>query len=159
MVKRSKRSKKKDMSKWYHRFMDAITVVSSWSKDKSTKVAAVIVDDKQRLVSWGFNGFPRGVNDDIEARHERPAKYLWTEHAERNSIYAAAARGIALEGLTMCTNFFPCADCSRSVIQVGLKEIVCERPKNTERDQRWAESFKVSRQMLKEAGVKITYVP
>jgi dCMP deaminase len=58
--------------KWDKRFMELAKQVSTWSKDKSTGVGAVIVNDKKKVLSLGFNGFPRGVDDDVESRHERP---------------------------------------------------------------------------------------
>jgi dCMP deaminase len=61
----------------------------------------------------GDNGFPRGADDDLEARHARPAKHKWTEHAERNAIFAAARAGIPIDGCTMYLPWFPCMDCAR----------------------------------------------
>ena len=78
---------------WKTRWMDLTIFISQWSKDRSRKCGAIIVDDRNVLISIGWNGFPRGINDDIDARHARPAKYQWTEHAERNAIYNAAAAG------------------------------------------------------------------
>ena len=74
---------------WDQYFFDIVNVVKEKSKDRSTKVGAIIVGPDQGVRSTGFNGFPRGVNDNVDARHERPAKYLYTEHAERNAIYNA----------------------------------------------------------------------
>jgi dCMP deaminase len=83
------------MAEWNERWMSLAMMVASWSKDRSRGTGAVIVDGRNVLVSLGWNGFPRGVNDDVDARHERPAKYRWTEYAERNAIYNAAANGAA----------------------------------------------------------------
>ena len=146
------------MTKWETKFFGLVDEVATWSKDRSTKVASVIVDDDNDIVSIGFNGFPRKVNDDVEERHERPAKYLYTEHGERNAIYSAARKGVALKGCILYTRWFPCADCARGIIQVGIKEVVCEKPEGSARDQRWAESFVASTAMLEEAGVTITYI-
>jgi dCMP deaminase len=147
------------MTKWQQRFFDVADLVSTWSKDKSTKVASVIVDEEEHdLICVGYNGFPGGVEDDIDERHDRPAKYLWTEHGERNAIYNAAKRGLSLRGYTLYTRWFPCADCMRAIIQSRLKKVVCEKVTGTDRDKRWEESFKVSLQMAKEAGIEIEYV-
>jgi dCMP deaminase len=84
----------------------------------------VIVDSRQSVLSLGWNGFPRRINDNIESRHTRPNKYLWTEHAERNAIYNAASTGNILLGATLYVNGIPCADCARAIIQSGITKII-----------------------------------
>src|ERR1700739_3518019 len=79
---------------WDRRFMVLAASIGSWSKDRSAKTGCVIVGPDRLIRSTGFNGFVRGVDDEVAARHERPAKYSWTEHAERNGIYNAARLGI-----------------------------------------------------------------
>jgi dCMP deaminase len=90
-------------------------------------VGAVIADDDNTVLATGYNGFPRGVDTDEEDRWERPAKYDWVEHAERNAIYNAARKGIKLLGSTMYLPFkaYPCAPCMRAIIQAGIKRLVC----------------------------------
>lgn len=84
-------------------------------------------------------------------------KYLYIEHAERTAIYAAYKhKDIDLTNCTMYMMWFPCADCTRAIIQSGIKAIVCNKPDVT--DVKWGESFKASIAMLNECGVKITYV-
>ena len=78
---------------WDNRFLSMAKLIATWSRDRSTKVGAVIVGPNREVRSVGYNGFPRGVNDAIESRYERPGKYDWTEHAERNAIYNAARYG------------------------------------------------------------------
>ena len=73
------------------RFMN-LAYVAEWSKDRSTKVGCVVIGPDREVRSMGYNGFPRGINDEIERRHARPDKY--TEHAERNAIYNAARVGV-----------------------------------------------------------------
>jgi dCMP deaminase len=141
------------LTKWDHRFLAMTNLVAGWSKDRSTHVGAVIVGRGREVISTGYNGFPRGTNDDVSARHERPAKYLWTEHAERNAIYNAARRGIQTDGATMYLLWFPCADCARAIIQSGIAELVAEQPNLN--DPRWGESFVSSMEMLTEAGVTL----
>lgn len=138
---------------WDLRWLQMVNLISSWSKDRSTKVGSVIIDDRNTLVSMGWNGFPRGIDDTIEARHARPAKYEWTEHAERNAIYNAAATGANVRGCTMYLAWFPCADCARAIIQSGITKVICAEPD-------WNHhkfNFKVSREMLEEAGVTLHY--
>lgn len=143
---------------WFKYFYQLAVLVSTKSKDRSTKVGAIIVGPDNEIISTGFNGFCRGINDDIEARHERPTKYDWTEHAERNTIYNAARR--ILKGTTMHLMYAPCPciDCTRAVIQSGIVEIVM--PRNAQfpgLGSQWEHNFFVSTQMLMEAGVKLTY--
>lgn len=131
------------------------------SKDRSTQVGVVIVGPDWEPRSTGFNGFPRGVDDDVEERHQRPDKYLWTEHAERNAIYNAARIGTPLKGTTMVMNFcpWPCTDCARGVIQAGIKRVIgyknCPFPG---KGDQWEHNLSVAKTMLEEAGVEIQYI-
>ena len=79
---------KRTVPNWDEYFMKMAEHVKTKSKDRSTQVGAVIVGEGHVVLSVGYNGFPRGVNDDIDSRYERPAKYMWTEHAERNAIFS-----------------------------------------------------------------------
>lgn len=137
---------------WHTRWLDMVDLVASWSKDTSTKIGVVIVDDREVLLSVGWNGIPRGVLDNLPERDERPAKYSFYEHGERNAIYNAAAKGISLRGATLYTQFVPCCDCGRAVIQAGIKAVVVRRLFCNER---WEESEKLTIQMFKEAEVQI----
>lgn len=143
-------------SDWNKRFMDVADLVSTWSKDQSRQTAAVIVDNRNCILAVGWNGFPRGINDDVPERHERPAKYKWTEHAERNAIYNAAATGTPTSGATMYMPWYPCADCARAIIQSGIARLFCVEP-NWD-DAVWAEDFRVVKEMLKESSVVIEFV-
>lgn len=141
-------------------FIKIARLVAEKSKDRSTKVGAVIVGPNNNIISTGYNGFPRGV-DDLEAtRHERPAKYRWTEHAERNAVYNAARHGIALEGARMYLNWepCPCSDCARAVIQSGITEVIGPNIPFGGKGTHWGEDAEVSTQMLQEAGVKQTRI-
>lgn len=111
---------------WDELFIRQAMLISEKSKDPSTKVGCVIVGDGNVILSMGFNGFPRQVDEKIKARWERPEKYIWTEHAERNAIFNAAKHGIRLEGARAYLNWepTPCSDCSRALIQAGIKELV-----------------------------------
>jgi len=143
------------MDKWDKRFTDLAIHVSGWSKDRSTKVGCVIVGPHHEVRSLGYNGFPRGVDDDSDERHERPAKYLWTEHAERNAIYNAARCGIALEGCVLYVPWHPCTGCARAIVQSGITEVVVglhTTPAN------WIEECKVAAIILTEGGVKVRYL-
>ncbi len=140
---------------WDKRWMDLAQLVASWSKDKSRRTSAVIVDDRNVLVSIGWNGFPRGLDDDCTERHQRPAKYQWTEHAERNAIYNAAANGFKCLGCRMYLPWYPCADCARAIIQSGISEIICVEPDWN--DPKWATDFETVNVMLDEAGINTRF--
>lgn len=145
------------IDKWDLRFLKQADEVASWSKDTSTKVGCVVVDpDSRAMVSVGYNGLPRGVNDEVPERFERPAKYLWTEHSERNAIYNAARRGTSTEGCTMYMPWFPCADCARAIVQSGISRLVCGTPDFESRPD-WAESWRVALTIMTEGGVRLDY--
>jgi dCMP deaminase len=144
------------MADWNKRYLAVAKLVASWSKDRNRKVGAVIVNVDNRIVATGYNGFPSGINDNIDARHERPAKYLFTEHAERNAMYSAANHGIPLKNCKIILEWYPCADCARGIIQVGITKLVCGRPDFT--DERWGDSFIAAAVMLKEANIEIEYL-
>lgn len=113
------------MNSWDEKYINLCNYIAeNWSKDRSTKVAAVIVNNRKKIVSLGYNGFPIGIDDSVEERHERPEKYLWTEHAERNAIYSAAELGVSVRGCTMYCNYLPCPDCARAIIQSGITEVI-----------------------------------
>lgn len=141
---------------WDQRWLSVAKLVSSWSKDRSRKAGAAIVDDRNVLVSVGWNGFPRGLLDELDARHERPAKYKWTEHAERNAIYNAAANGHAVRGCSMYLAWYPCADCARAIIQSGITELVAIEPDWA--DKIWADDFAVVKEMLTESSVSVRFM-
>jgi dCMP deaminase len=143
------------MANWNLRFVELAKHVASWSKDESVKVGVIIADEDNRVVSIGYNGFPSGCDDSKTERYQRPMKYLYTEHGERNAIYNAARTGAKTFGCTMYLDWFPCADCARGVIQSGLKRLVCGKP-NFE-DERWGDSFKAAFEMLEEAKVEIVF--
>lgn len=147
---------KTKLTKWDKRFIDQAKYVAEWSKDKNTKTGAVIVDDENTELVMGYNGFPRGADDDTDQRrYERPHKYFWTEHAERNAIYKAARLGISLKGTKMYCTYFPCADCSRAIIQAGITTLYTEKPDLNH--HKWGESWIEAIIMLKECGVKIVW--
>lgn len=131
--------------------MDLASLVSSWSKDRNRQVGAVIVDHRNVVVSLGWNGFPRGVDDGIDCRHDRPNKYFWTEHAERNAIYNAASTGHRLMDCRIYTTLFPCAECGRAIIQSGIKEVISQE--TLEGEPRYALSFSITRELFDEAKV------
>lgn len=116
-----------DPDKWDILWLDMAQRISLESKDRSTKVGCVIVSpDRRTFISSGWNGFPRGVDDNVDSRHERPEKHYWVIHAERNAIYNHARNGgPSLMGAVAYLNYFPtpCSNCLGSLQQVGIVEI------------------------------------
>lgn len=148
---------------WQEYFRKIAHQVKLKSKDNITHIGAVIVGSDNQIVSTGYNSFPRGINDDLEHRQQRPEKYYFFEHAERNAIYNAALIGVSTKGTTMyLTCGIPCTDCARGIINAGIRHIVCETETSelnsggTNR-QLWDEHAKRSLEMFNEAGVTVSY--
>lgn len=142
---------------WDVFFTGLAEYVSKKSKDKSTKVGAVLVGKDNEVLSIGYNGFPRGVDDYKEEYHNRPTKYLITSHAEENACCNAARQGIKLLDSTLYLMYepVPCATCTRLIIQCGIKEIVGTMRVFPGFGQQWKEEMKYSSRMLNETGIKI----
>lgn len=138
------------MTDWNKRFLDLCEHVATWSKDPSTKLGSVIVDDKKRVISMGYNGFPRGVLDLNDRYGDRPTKYLFVAHAERNALDNAP---MMVEGCTLYVTLLPCNECAKSIIQRGIKRVITYRP-NREDVFNW----NVTLAMFREAGVEVVYV-
>ncbi len=142
------------MDKWQKRFFDLAALVSTWSKDPSSQVGAVIVDDKKRIISVGFNGLPIGVEDTNERLETRELKYELVVHAEANAILTAQ-RSVA--GCTIYVHpYLPCSRCAGAIIQAGISRVVVEdRPI----PERWLTNFNLAKSILEEAGVKVDIIP
>lgn len=142
-------------------FIEMAMLVAKKSKDRSTKVGCVIVSQDNVVLATGFNGFPRGINDDVEERHERPAKYSWTEHAERNAVFNAARHGVKLLGAKAYLNWspHPCAECTRALIQAGIVEVLGPNIPFVGKGAGTAYHLDYAAVMLAEAGVKQTEIP
>lgn len=139
------------MIKWHRRFLELAAHVATWSKDPSTQVGCVLVDEQRRVVGMGYNGFPRGVGDGPERYDDRPTKYAMVVHAEANAILNAVGE---TRGCVAYVTHHPCATCSGLLIQAGVRAIIThETPPGLA--ERFAESFAHSRTMLKEADIGI----
>lgn len=145
-------------ARWDLHFMEDAHHASRKSKDKSTRCGCVIVNGRHTDLVRGWNGFPRGVNDDVAGRHERPTKYQWTEHAERNAIFNAACEGIALRGCTLYATLMPCCDCARAIIQAGIVRVVTYEPDWADPRSSATFHWDVSMQMFAEAGVSVDFL-
>ena len=128
--------------------------VATLSKDPSTQVGAVIFDPKRRLVSAGYNGFARGVEDAPDRLKDRNTKYRLTIHAETNAIMFATA---PLEGCTLVVTHPCCAQCAALVIQAGISHVMWPHP-TPEFATRWADDLALTHRQFDEAGVTITHI-
>jgi dCMP deaminase len=139
-----------NLSNWDKRFLELAELVSSWSKDPSTKVGSVIVDNQNIIVSVGFNGFPKGIEDNDRLNH-RDSKYQIIVHAENNALMFAKR---PLDGCTIYTYpFMPCPRCAGMIIQSGIKRVVSY--KNTIDRMRWELDFSISRDLFNEANIQL----
>lgn len=135
--------------KWDLRFLDLAKFISTWSKDPSTKVGAVVTDHENRVVSIGYNGFPKNISDDDERLDNRDTKYKIIVHGEMNAILFANK---SLQFCTLYTHpFMPCPRCASMIIQTGIQRVVSY---NSMPD-RWKDEFELSKSLFKEAGVEL----
>ncbi len=141
-----------DTNKWNKRYLDMAYLVASWSKDPSSKIGAVAVSPKGQVLSTGYNGFPRNIEDSYDRLHDRELKYKYIVHAEMNAIYNATYNGVSLDGSTLYVSGLPCCNqCALGIIQVGIKRVVMEGDVTNDR---WAESWALTKQLFEEAGVE-----
>jgi dCMP deaminase len=138
-----------NLLKWDYRFLDLAEFISSWSKDPSTKVGAVITDSDNRIISVGYNGFPKDIHDYQEMLNDRETKYNMIVHGEMNAILFANR---SLLDCTLYTYpFMPCPRCASIIIQSRIKRVVSY--KNS--IDRWEKDLKLSRWLFKQANVEL----
>jgi dCMP deaminase len=143
---------------WTDYFLNIAEQIKLKSKDPSTQIGAIIVGDDNEVISTGYNSFPRGLDDSVPERLERPEKYLWIEHAERNAIYNAARIGVSVKGGSIyITCGLPCIDCARGIINSGIKTVYCKSICTTKNEEMWRENQRKSYEMLTECGVEVIY--
>ena len=128
--------------------------ISRSSPDLSTKTGAVISID-HRAFAAGYNRLAYGAVP-LEERFQRPEKYLWTVHSEIVALGTCARDGLATDGATLYSNWWPCADCTRAIIEAGIVRVVGVKPDTTH--PKYGHEFEVSLQMLKEAGVECCFI-
>ena len=134
---------------------ELIKHVSLFSDDENRKVGCIIINEDNKVVSYGSNTIPLKVNKD-KIRLEKPTKYKWVGHAERNAISKAAKLGVTTNNCIMYCNYFPCSDCAISIIEAGIKKIYTTKPDFNH--EKWGESWEISKTMFDEGGVKIEYI-
>jgi len=123
------------------------------STNPSTQNGAILVDDKGNVILSAVNSFPDGVAETQE-RQNKPLRYKFSVHAERNVLYQTARLGIKTEGLTMICPWAACTDCAQGIIQAGIKRLVVHR-QALDRSTHWKEDIELASIMLREAGVEI----
>lgn len=150
-----------NQEKWDRRYLDVCRTISEWSKDPSSKLGALVVSDRNRIVGTGYNGFPEGVSDSEDRYNNRELKYELVVHAEVNAILSAGdrARNSTLYVYPGWGSPCMCTGCCKVAIQSGVRRVVgLLRPIDSERFKRWEESLKLSQLMCDEAGIEtVTY--
>ena len=143
------------MTKWDRRFMRMAQLVSTFSKDPSTGVGCIIADQRQRIVSTGFNGLPRSVDDTPERLNNRELKLALTLHAEQKAVLFAERD---IHGMTCYTwPLPPCSRCAALLIQAGIARVVAPSP-SSQLAERWGESLELAIMALREAKVTVDII-
>lgn len=144
--------KRKDYISWDEYFMGVARLAGMRSKDPHSQVGSCIVSRNNKILSIGYNGFPRGCSDDeypwAREGDALNTKYLYVTHSELNAILNY--RGGSLEGSKIYVSLFPCNECSKAIIQSGISEIIYDDDKYPDSD-----AVIASRRMLQSAGVKV----
>lgn len=147
-----------EMSKWHNRYIQLAKEISTWSKDPSRKIGAVIVGEHGQILSQGYNGFPRGVFDFDERYNDRPTKYKYVVHAEMNAIYNATLNGVKCHGASLYVWGLPvCSECAKGIIQVGIRNVYVPSAAFGINGM-WDEAFEFSKSLFEEAGVGVEII-
>ena len=142
--------------KWDTRFLSLASTVADWSKDPSTKCGAVIVTPEHRIVSLGFNGLARGVEDTYDRLNDRETKLRMIIHAEINAILFSEG---FTDGCTLYTHpFMPCSRCAAQIIQAGITKVVAPSNPSSPREKRWESDFALTREMFSETGITLDLI-
>ena len=137
---------------WDEYFMGIALLSSLRSKDPNTKVGACIVDEDNKVVSIGYNGMPRHIDEENLSWNKGEgldSKYLYVCHAEFNAILNTR-NGSALKNCILYVTLFPCNECAKAIIQVGIKEVVYLDNKYENQITK-----KKKKKMLELAGIKL----
>lgn len=143
----------KRVLQWLNHFIDMAKLISTMSKDPSKKIGVVIVDEHNRVVSTGFNGFPRGIEDSQERLENKDYKRAITLHAEENAILYAK------QDLTGCDMYIyglpPCSHCAAMIIQSGIRNVYYRIPDEYEISDHWKENLAIAETILNEVGINL----
>lgn len=145
------------LSEWGNRYLSLAKEISTWSKDPSRKIGAVAVGEKGQILAQGYNGFPRGILDNPDRYNDRVVKYKLVVHAEMNVIYNATFNGVSLDGARLFVYGLPvCSECAKGIIQVGIQSVTIFT--DQEVPPVWNESWTITQEMFKEAGVSALWI-
>ena len=141
-------------NKWHKRFFEIAKCVSTWSKDPSTQIGAVIVDNNRRILSTGYNGFPRNIDDKSELYLNREIKYQYILHAEINALFNALYNGVSVKNSIMYVWGLPmCSECAKGIIQSGILEVYWSIDDKKQIPEKWIESFKLTEKLFNKASI------
>jgi len=145
----------KNQKNWDLKYLNLARNIKTWSKDPSRKIGAVIIGSNNQIVSCGYNGFPRGIEDLPERLNNREIKYKYIVHAEANAIYNALENGAQLRNCTIYVSGLPvCHECAKAIIQCGIKRVVSDTLPN----DNWTESGNLAIEMFKEADIEVDFI-
>ena len=148
------------MNSWDKKYCELAQHISTWSKDPSTQVGAITVGKMGQILSQGYNGFPRKIDDTNARLYTREEKYKYVVHAEMNCIYNACLNGVSLNESTLYVYGLPlCSECAKGVIQVGVKRVVIYTPNLHKEDMldKWKESGNLAEEMFNETNVEFCW--
>lgn len=137
--------------KWHIRFLRLAKEVSTWSIDPSTKVGCILVRNR-RVISTGYNGFPKNISDNFDRLLDREKKYEITVHAEVNAVTSAALHGVSTQDCSAYLTFNPCSRCAAVLINAGISAVYVIGGQVI--PDRWLSNFITAGNLLAEAGVK-----
>jgi len=139
---------------WQEYYMRHQYLASEKSKDPSTKIGAVLVRE-DNIISIGYNGFPRGIEDTKDRLENREEKYFYVVHAEANAILNAARNGIATYNSILYTSGMPCNECAKSIIQAGIRKVCIHSQYPSLSHGKWSKSVSKATEMFKEANISL----
>ena len=146
-----KNCKRTDYLSWDEYFMGVAMMSGMRSKDPNSQVGACIVSEDNKILSMGYNGFPKGCSDDefpwAREGDDLHTKYFYVTHSELNAILNY--RGGSLEGAKLYVSLFPCNECAKAIIQSGIKEVIYDSNKYD-----GTTSVQASMRMFDAAGVR-----
>jgi len=138
----------------YEDFLNWTYLLAHGSPDPSTQNGAILLGDNGSIIGRGINDFPVGVKR-TSSRWERPLKYSFVEHAERNAIFNAAYHGNPTLNSTLICGWAACSDCARAIIQSGISRLVRHKDASNQPSKVWKNSIELADAMLAEANVQI----
>jgi len=140
-------------AKWNKRFLELAKHISTWSKDPSTQIGCVIVDENRRILSVGYNGLPDKIEDREEIINNRELKYKYVIHAEMNALYNALKNGVSVNGSIAYVYGLPiCSECAKAIVQTGVKAVVFYN--TSQEHKKWQESWNLSKEFFIQANIE-----